>query len=87
MPIGECGSAMFTVEQGDAICFDAEVGAQYKTQRFASMLWTVVKLPHMNLVIAQVLCYVGKRLCVRCNHPCMVPIVVPVHKRASNTPM
>jgi hypothetical protein len=39
----------------------------------------------MNLVIAQVLCYVGKRLCVRCNHPCMVPIAVSMHKRACYT--
>jgi hypothetical protein len=41
----------------------------------------------MNLVIAQVLCYVGKRLCVRCSHPCMVPIVVPMYKHARSASM
>lgn len=76
-------STMFAMDEGDAFRVDAKIGAQDGAQRFAPLLWPVVELPHMNLVIAQVLCYVGKRLCVRCSHPCMVPIVVPVYKRAN----
>jgi hypothetical protein len=74
-------SPVFALRQKNFRGWQAEVRPQHSAQWRPSTLWTVAHTPHVNLVIAQTLCYVGKCLNWRLDHPCMVPLAVAVHKR------
>lgn len=82
MDIGECGPAVFAINQCHSVGIDTQVRSQHTVQGSAALGVPVGQMPDVNLVIAQVLCYVGKRRCVRCDHPRMVPLAMPLHKHA-----
>jgi len=62
---GKCGPTVLTIRQSDSMCVDTQIGGQHCTQRRPPVLTLIRQMPHMNLVIAQMLCYVGGYLCAR----------------------